>query len=412
MRLIHAADIHLDSPLRSHDRFGMATASEMRGATRRALELLVSKAIEWRAHVLVIAGDLYDGTWNDYGTGLFFSQQMGVLRDAGIQVVIASGNHDAQSEITATLSLPPNVTRLDVFEPQSVTFDDLGCVVHGQGYKDRDVTANLVKDYPKRLPGLINIGVLHTAVTGSELHARYAPCTPFELAALRYDYFALGHIHKRFAVNEGEFPAWFSGNLQGRSSRETGPKGVNIIDFTHGEPASVQFAPVDVVRWDSVEINVTGLPDSDTVFEHARRVVAEAAARAEGRLLSVRVTLTGNSPLAGDLQREDWLDGEIRNIAQGEHAVLDRARSQVIPPTVADAQAEWLRDFVDRAASGLSVELQPVRERLKSLDREIRDVVRDPGGVDALDFEDDAVLRNLLERARLGLAARLSGGGA
>ena len=120
MRIVHAADIHLDSPLRSHDRYGMSTASELRGATRRALENLVHRCVEWRADLLVIAGDLYDGTWNDYGTGLFFTQQMGVLRDAGIEVVLVSGNHDAESEITASLVLPPNVRRLDVVAPESV----------------------------------------------------------------------------------------------------------------------------------------------------------------------------------------------------------------------------------------------------------------------------------------------------
>lgn len=411
MRIVHAADIHLDSPLRSHDRYGMSTASQLRGATRRALENLVHRCVEWRADLLVIAGDLYDGTWNDYGTGLFFTQQMGVLRDAGIEVVIVSGNHDAESEITASLVLPPNVRRLDVVAPESVVLDDLGCVVHGQGYVTRDITENLAKAYPARMAGLVNIGVLHTAVTGAEGHALYAPCTPAELAALRYDYVALGHVHTRHAVNDGEFPAWFSGNLQGRTIRETGPKGVLIVDFEEGQSARVQFAPVDVMRWEGIDVDVTGMTDLDDVYGAVRGRLADTVARADGLPVLAHVRLRGTSPLAGRLQDVEELEAQASGIAMNESAILARARSEVVAPSAVDPQDERAREQLLEVARELVAHPEAIKPHLKELDREIRDLVQQAPGADSLDLEDPDVVARLLEHAQQGLDAQLAGGG-
>lgn len=412
MRIVHAADIHLDSPLRSHDRYGMSTATELRGATRRALENLVHRCMEWRADLLVIAGDLYDGTWNDYGTGLFFSQQMGALRDAGIEVVLVSGNHDAESEITASLVLPPNVHRLDVVAPDSHVLDDLGCVVHGQGYVTRDITENLARAYPTRIPGLTNIGVLHTAVTGAEGHALYAPCTPAELAALRYDYFALGHVHTRQAVNDGEFPAWFSGNLQGRTIREAGAKGVLIVDLDEDQPARVQFAPVDVLRWESVDVDVTAMTDLDDVFGAVRARLSETVAQANGLPVLTFVRLQGTSPLAGRLQDVEELEAQASSIAMTEGAILSRARSEVVAPAAVDPLDERAREHLVEVAQELADDPEALRAHLRELDRDVRDLVHQAPGADALDLDDPAVVLRLLERARQGLDAQLAGGSA
>ncbi|HVV18891.1 MAG TPA: DNA repair exonuclease, partial [Pseudonocardiaceae bacterium] len=256
MRLVHAADIHLDSPLRGLTRLADDdVADQVRQASRRALENLVRLTVEERADALVLAGDIYDGDWPDYATGRFFAQQMGFLHDHGIPVFMAAGNHDAESEISRALTLPPNVTVLSTDAPQTVERD--GFAVHGQGFPTRAVTENLVLAYPRRVPGLVNIGVLHTAVTGAEGHATYAPCSPDDLARTEYDYFALGHVHEHRVVNDGPRVAAFSGNLQGRHPRETGPKGALVVDVEPDEPAVLRHMPLDVARWADVDVDAT-----------------------------------------------------------------------------------------------------------------------------------------------------------
>ena len=107
-KFIHAADIHLDSPLRGLDKYEGAPVESIRGATRRAFANLVSLSISEHVDFVILAGDIYDGDWKDYNTGLFFVKELSRLEEAGIPVVLLYGNHDAQSRITKSLTLPEN----------------------------------------------------------------------------------------------------------------------------------------------------------------------------------------------------------------------------------------------------------------------------------------------------------------
>jgi len=122
-KFIHAADIHLDSPLRGLARYEGAPVEKIRGATRQALKNLVDLAITEEVDFLLIAGDLYDGDWKDYNSGLFFAAQMTKLREAGIRVFIIAGNHDAGSQISRQLRMPDNVVRLSTKKPQTIVLD-------------------------------------------------------------------------------------------------------------------------------------------------------------------------------------------------------------------------------------------------------------------------------------------------
>jgi len=70
---------------------------------------LVSFAIAEYVDFVVIAGDIFDGKWQDMGTGLFFAATMAKLSAANIPVFLLKGNHDAESMITQRLPLPPSV---------------------------------------------------------------------------------------------------------------------------------------------------------------------------------------------------------------------------------------------------------------------------------------------------------------
>ncbi len=409
MRIVHAADIHLDSPLRGLDRIGADSAQALRRSTRLALAGLVTLVCESRADLLVIAGDLYDGSWHDFGTGQYFIEQMTILQDANIPVVIASGNHDAASQITRALTLPPRVHLLSTDKPQSIAFDDLGAVVHGQGYAIRDVQENLAAAYPARIPGLVNVGVLHTAATGSPDHDTYAPCSVADLQALRYDYMALGHVHQRQAVVEGEFPAWFSGNLQGRNPRETGAKGALVVDLESGSPGRVAFEPVDVARWEHIAIDATGMSGADELSAAARDRMRDKVRAAQGRTVIVRVDVTGTTRLARELQDDEWLHAEMRGIATQVGAVLEMARARVQSPPPPDPEAQRLRDAVAEAAAALVSDEASTRELLRTLDRSIRDIADGAEGGVSLDLGDAAVVRDLLDQARDGLDARFLG---
>ena len=116
---------------------------------------------------------------------------------------------------------------LSADRPETVSFPELALSVHGQSFRTRDVLDNLVPAYPPPVAGHLNVGLLHTALTGRPGHASYAPCTVEQLAAHGYDYWALGHVHERCEVSRDPWIV-FPGNIQGRHSRETGAKGATL----------------------------------------------------------------------------------------------------------------------------------------------------------------------------------------
>ena len=195
-RFLHAADPHLDSPLHGLQFHEGAPVELLRGATRRAFENLVQLAIDEQVDFVVIAGDVYDGDWKDYSTGLYFRGQMVRLGDEGIPVYLIAGNHDAASVITRKLGLPENVHVFSTRSAESMDVASLPVVIHGRGFPNRAVPENLVEEYPAAIPGKFNLGMLHTSLTGKPGHDTYAPCSEMDLRGKGYDYWALGHIHQ------------------------------------------------------------------------------------------------------------------------------------------------------------------------------------------------------------------------
>ena len=141
-RFIHTGDIHLDSPLRGLSGQDGAAVERIRTATRAAFANLVDYAIEEGADFFIIAGDLYDGDWRDYQTGLFFVGQMGRLAKENIPVFLIYGNHDAESQITKRLTLPENVRVFPFRKAQTFELKDLRVALHGQSFRQPDVTEN------------------------------------------------------------------------------------------------------------------------------------------------------------------------------------------------------------------------------------------------------------------------------
>jgi len=297
MKFIHAADLHIDSPLKGLDGYTGAPVERLRGATRQSFLGLVAAAIEQRVDLVVLAGDIFDGNWQDFRTGLFFREQLVRLTRAGIRVFIAKGNHDAESQITRQL---PAVDGVHLFRSRScetIRLDDLGVALHGRSFAQRTVNEDFVRDYNPPVPGLFNIGVLHTSLTGSPDHDPYAPTSVAALSACGYDYFALGHIHARQVVQEADPRIVFPGNLQGRHAKEAGAKGCELVTVTGGRIESAEALALDVVRWHQIRLGVDTLAGIDALAALCTRELAQLVADERDRLHAVRVTLHGQTAL-------------------------------------------------------------------------------------------------------------------
>lgn len=296
---IHAADLHLDSPLRGLSRYEGAPVEKIRGATRRALENLVQLALEKEVDFILIAGDLYDGDQKDYDTALFFNRQMQRLLERRIPVFTIRGNHDAGSVITRTLTSPENVQAYPLKRAATVLHPTLPVAIHGQGFANASVQENLAVEYPAAQPDRFNIGLLHTSLAGSSEHDTYAPCSLADLNQKAYQYWALGHIHQPSVIQESPWIV-YSGNTQGRKINEPGPRGCFLVEVNDAlEVSSHTFEPLDVVRWAHLEIDLSGMKLPDVLREAITTLFSKALQEAGDRLLAVRLTLTGATGLHG-----------------------------------------------------------------------------------------------------------------
>ena len=316
IKFIHAADIHLDSPLHKLEAYEGIPVEEMRHATRRAFENLINLAIEEEVDFVLIAGDLYDSDWKDYNTGLYLVSQLTKLREAEIPVFIIAGNHDALSKITKTLRLPEGVTMFPSNKATTAVIEDLGIAIHGRSFSSAVMKKNLAQNYPSKMRGYFNIGLLHTSLNGREGHETYAPCSLDDLLNKGYDYWALGHAHKREIAHKQEPVIAFSGNTQGRHIRETGPKGCFIVKINDAGKVRLDFRSLDVVRWEKLEVDASKAEDGYMVVDMVIEQLETLAEKSDDLPLIVRVKIHGNSPaheeLAGDVER--WIN-EIRSAA-------------------------------------------------------------------------------------------------
>jgi DNA repair exonuclease SbcCD nuclease subunit len=314
---LHAGDIHLDSPLKGLFPYeGAPDVDEIRGATRHALDNLVGFVLSEKVPLVIIAGDLYDGDWQDFNTPLYFAKQMQRLGEAGVRVAVVRGNHDAANRMTKTLVMPENVKLFRARKPETWILEDLGVAVHGQSYATQDVTENLATAYPDPIPGMLNIGVLHCLISGSQGHLPYAPCTLDELAAKGYDYWALGHVHAYAELREQPLIV-YSGCSQGRHIKETGPKGCVLVE-AENSTLKTEFVPLDVFRWVKVTADISGAETMEQVATLFGQALEKAMADQDGRPCCVRVILQGRCPIHGRLSTDpETLSANIRAVATG-----------------------------------------------------------------------------------------------
>jgi hypothetical protein len=309
---VHAADIHLDSPLIGLARKDEAFSGLVRGATRRAFANVVQLAIDEGAAFLLIAGDLYDGKWKDQGTGQFAVAQLARLSRAGIRTFIIFGNHDAESRISRHLTMPPLVHVFGNRACETVYLEELGVSIHGRSYKEAATTDDLAASYNPPNALAFNIALLHTALGGNPPHENYAPCSLDRLRASGHQYWALGHVHEHAVRSRHPFVV-FPGNTQGRHIRETGAKGAVVVRVREGAVVSLEHRACDEVRFAQARIDGAGARDMGEMMAAVGDGLGQALRGADGRPMAVRVQIGTSAAMGRGIAADrDWFEGEVR----------------------------------------------------------------------------------------------------
>ena len=214
---------------------------------------------------------------------------------------------------------------------------------HASAHETTDLSRHLKPTTDARVP---QVALLHTQVATAaarQAHHPYAPSTLEHLRSAGFHYWALGHVHLRQELS-GDPPIHYSGNLQGRSPRETGPKGGLLVDL--GDPARplVEFREFAPVRWEKLAVST--LADATTLDEVAGEVVrAWEAARnddpgSEGTEWMVAVELAGPSPIWRQLREPQELETIEDEVAARLGAVGAEVRARVHPKVRVDEHIE------------------------------------------------------------------------
>ncbi|MBD8552969.1 DNA repair exonuclease [Rhizobium sp. CFBP 8762] len=391
-RFIHTADLHLDSPLKSLALKNPDLSELVRGATRQALVRIVDLCIEEAVDALLIAGDLYDGAQTSMSTALFLVAQLRRLEDAGIQVFIVRGNHDAQSRITRELTLPPNTY---VFTGKAkpflakITPSGREVYVHGLSFNEPHAPQSLLPGYAQPVPGAVNLGIMHTSVAGGAGHDLYAPVSVANLTSHGFDYWALGHIHHRQIHSDVPLVV-MPGMPQGRDINEAGPKSVTLVTVHSDGTWTHEERVISVAVFERCTVDCSGLDTWSDLVTLLQKHIQSARAECVCDHLILRLILVGRTSLSWRLRRDHaLLMGEVSAIAQAlGHCWIEAV--QVACETEALTEG--------RVNNGPD----PIEELAGLIDRDVTEAAGYRREVETL-LQD--VLRHLPPEARDGLAA-------
>ena len=378
VRFVHAADLHLDSPFG-----GIRTeapphvADRLYRATFDSYENIVSLCLRERVDALLVAGDIYDGADRSLRAQLRFNEGLKRLDTAGIRTFVCHGNHDPLDGWEARLDLPPGCVRFgpEVSSAPVFPIEPERAMVHGISYPQRVVTENLSLHFRPPYSSGFNAGLLHANVGGNAAHDNYSPCTVDDLSETGIDYWALGHVHTRQVLRRDRPAIVYPGNPQGRNPRETGERGVYLVEVDDYGEVRLDFRPVDVVRWTLLKVGIEGLESEQGVLDAINSACDAIIEDAEGRSVLCRIVLTGRGPLDRWLRRAGTAD-HLQEQVNDRHSLAESwlwcERVEVDTASPVDrVQAAGRDDFAGDLAR-LSAEL---REDPKALE-ELRNLLR------------------------------------
>ena len=392
-RFVHTADIHLDSPLRSLALRDPEIAEMIGNATRQAFERTVDLCLEERVDALMIAGDLYDGDLRSMKTAVFFGSQMHRLTETGVRVFVVRGNHDAESVITKHLSLPNGV---DVFSGrgEARALEDHDVVVHGISFARPQAPESLLPKFKGPVSGCVNIGLLHTSLSGAEGHDTYAPCSVRDLVDHGFNYWCLGHVHKRRVHARSPCTVVMPGIPQGRDINKAGPKSVTLATVGDDGEITIEERITSIAQFERVSVDATGLSDWTDVLRTVEVALGDARAAAVSDHLIARIEIAGTTPLVTRLHRDDdLLLEEARQAAASlPRTAIEKVSVDASPLAVPGDSPDYdpvdeLRGLVEGEVLASEAFRTEVRNIVGDLQRqlppELRDFLSDGGDANA-----------------------------
>ena len=352
IRFFHVADLHLDSPFKGVTSMPDHLLNTLRESTFEAFQTLIQRTVQEKPDFILIVGDIYDGEDRSLRAQLKFQQGMETLNIHQIPVFLCHGNHDHLSGKWTRFQLPPNV---HVFQKETekthIKIRQNDVYITGFSYKERHIKDSMITSYEVASElDAFHIGMLHGSLAGDTTHAVYAPFTKEELLSKNYDYWALGHIHKRQLLHSDP-PIVYSGNIQSRHRNEKGPKGFYDVTLEKGD-AQLGFIQTSAIIYDQIECSCRDIVHANEWFEAVDEVIENFRTEHGAGVLEINLVDV-------DAQTSDMLDGTPME----EWVSMVREMQELKnPPIWVQAISIELPKAIEVQSSGLSENVMTVME--------------------------------------------------
>lgn len=261
VKIVHCADVHLDSPFS-----GLASkAAIRRDELRETFSNIINITKEENAQILLISGDLFDKNYVSDETIAFLKTSFSKIPD--VKIFIAPGNHDPllHDSCYITEKWPDNV-HIFSNKPECVSVPEYRTRVYGVGFSLPYQTENLLNNFSADISDdYINIMTVHGDIVTPGVTSEYNPINIESVANSNLDYMALGHRHDFSEIERaGNTFYAYCGIPEGRGFDETGPKGIitGIVSKNHVE---LSFKPVSKRTYHEIMLDITGCGTHDSI---------------------------------------------------------------------------------------------------------------------------------------------------
>ncbi|EAF0705451.1 exonuclease SbcCD subunit D [Listeria monocytogenes] len=304
IQFLHMADLHLDSPFIGLSTLPQPLFSAIQESTFQSLERITTVAIKEAVDFVLIAGDIYDSEDQSVRAQARFSKEMKRLEVANIPVFMIHGNHDFIEKHKEKLTLPSNVhvfsEQVEVMSHKTAT--GVSVNIYGFSYNERHIRSSRVDKYKIQGNADFHIALLHgSEVSSSEEHDVYAPFRVQEISKKGFDYWALGHIHKRQLLAESP-SIYYPGNIQGRNRKESGEKGASIITLSEAS-TTIDFIGTSPIIWEEAVITLPENSEINAFYRETTKLLESYQGRSHSYFLHIIVKMENKQKI----DTNDWL---------------------------------------------------------------------------------------------------------
>ena len=414
IKFIHTADLHLDTPFKGLSSWNSGLASKLKNATFKSFKRIIDLCIQEKVDFLIISGDIFDSENKSLAAQTKFVSELKRLSEKGIPTYFICGNHDPLSSWLDELQLPENVFRFNSSDVENVIYQKDNkpiADIYGISFQNRIVDINLANNYQlKSNPSPISIAILHGTIGASGPHENYAPFQVEDVINKGFDYWALGHIHKRHTVHESTPTIVYPGNPQGRDFGETGAKGCYVVEINKDNTPEFKFVPTQLIRFEELDIDLTEEDKIDKLPDRIEEAKNDIEDYDENTSYLLRITLKGRTTLHSLLNKPGEIEKLLEHFNEGQlnqtnFTWIDRIEVKTRP----DIDLEQVKKGADFPAELLKTieEYENNAEKLKELIKSTEEDLSSPEAKRELAELSEHEQKEILEKAKFVLLDEL-----